>query len=132
MKYLKTYSETLEETSSYNESIEIKERKLELTDDVIANELHDICLELSDEGFDISITKDYYWDVNHITLLTSYRITFKKPNEFIREDIHETLLRMEDYLKSENFRFDEWNNTSKPTKVFSISFIENGAEKSVR
>jgi hypothetical protein len=102
MKYLKRFSETLDE-SSINESH---------ADDIILN-VKDILLPISDMGYDISVTEDNGNLRNNalfpkIDTLIIYIVSCVKElgsdsSLNITDDLKEEFIRMKDYLQSEGY-----------------------------
>jgi hypothetical protein len=85
MKYLKRFSETLDESSS-NESN---------TDDIIQN-VKDILLPISDMGYDVSVTE----------YRSELAIKFVSPLDkslLMTDEVKEEFIRMKDYLESEGY-----------------------------
>ena len=85
MKYLKRFSETLDESSS-NESH---------TDDVIEN-VKDILLPISDMGYEISVTE-------YRSELAIRVVSWTDKPLWITDEVKEEFIRMKDYLQSEGY-----------------------------
>ena len=85
MKYLKRFSETLDESSS-NESN---------TDDIIQN-VKDILLPINDMGYNVSVTE----------YRSELAIKFVSPLDkslLMTDEVKEEFIRMKDYLESEGY-----------------------------
>jgi len=85
MRYLKRFSETLDESSS-NESN---------TNDVIQT-VKDILLPISDMGYEISVTK------NESQLIIRV-VSWGDHSLLITDEVKEEFMRMKDYLESEGY-----------------------------
>ena len=89
MKYLKRFSETLNESSS-NESH---------TDDIILN-VKDILLPISDMGYDISVIED---NKENFTQFVIRVVSWGDQSLLINDEVKEEFIRMKDYLESEGY-----------------------------
>jgi len=89
MKYLKRFSETLNESSS-NESH---------TDDIILN-VKDILLPISDMGYDISIIEN---NKENLTQFVIRVVSWGDQSLLITDEVKEEFIRMRDYLESEGY-----------------------------
>jgi hypothetical protein len=85
MKYLKRFSETLNESSS-NESH---------TDDIIEN-IKDILLPINDMGYEISVTE-------YRSELAIRVVSWTDKTLWITDEVKEEFIRMKDYLQSEGY-----------------------------
>ena len=96
MRYLKRFSETLDESSS-NESH---------TDDIIEN-VKDILLPINDMGYDISVN---HYIINGDTNQLIIRVvTYVDKPLLITDEVKEEFIRMKDYLHSEGYDSIEAN-----------------------
>jgi hypothetical protein len=86
MKYLKRFSETLNESSS-NESH---------TDDIIEN-IKDILLPINDMGYEISVV------VNDEPGLIIRVVSWTDESLLMTDEVKEEFIRMKDYLESEGY-----------------------------
>jgi hypothetical protein len=89
MKYLKRFSETLDE-SSINESH---------ADDIILN-VKDILLPISDMGYDISIIEN---NKENLTQFVIRVVSWGDQSLLITDEVKEEFIRMRDYLESEGY-----------------------------
>jgi hypothetical protein len=89
MKYLKRFSETLDE-SSINESH---------ADDIILN-VKDILLPISDMGYDISIIEN---NKENLTQFVIRVVSWGDQSLLITDEVKEEFIRMSDYLESEGY-----------------------------
>ena len=104
MKYLKRFSETLDESSS-NES----------HTDIIQN-VKDILLPISDMGYEISVNHYINVDTNQLIIRV---VTYADKPLSITDEVKEEFIRMKDYLNSEGYDSieaqyytrDEYNNS---------------------
>jgi hypothetical protein len=105
MKHLKSYKDL----EVYNESFFkklFKSKKNIESDEEIKNNIIDMCLELSDEGFDIKIHKSdpqYKRDEDICLQMFFDKNTLSDPN--IMSLFKESLLRVKEYLGSKYSRF---------------------------
>lgn len=104
MKYLKRFSETLNESSS-NES----------HTDIIQN-VKDILLPINDMGYDISVTGQqwFHYQQNHIIQLTIRVVSWTDEPLLMTDEVKEEFIRMKDYLQSEGYY-----------SIIAFSYIDN-------
>ena len=99
MKYLKRFSETLNESSS-NESN---------TDDVVEN-IKDILLPINDMGYDISVSH-YIGDTIQLIIRV---VSWTDEPLLMTDEVKEEFIRMKDYLQSEGYY-----------SIIAFSYIDN-------
>ena len=103
MIYLKTYE-------SYND----------INYDIIIDDIKDICLELSDDGFNIVIVEPNYKNLNRLQVSIILSHNMEKADLFELGDVKDTILRIGDYLNKYKFIISEIDSLAWIKKDGSI------------
>jgi hypothetical protein len=103
MIYLKTYE-------SYND----------INYDIIIDDIKDICLELSDDGFNIVIVEPNYKNLNRLQISIILSRNMEKADLFELGDVKDTILRIGDYLNKYKFIISEIDSLAWIKKDGSI------------
>lgn len=96
MKYLRTYTNLFESGPFVKIDTEIKDY------------LHDIFLELEDEGFDVDISRYLTFNIEEHP---GFSIRMNRSKTFLLEDVYEYILTCKSYLKEIGFFITEINGT---------------------
>jgi len=87
---------------------------------IIIDDIKDICLELSDDGFNVVVVEPNYKNLNRLQVSIILSHNMEKADLFKLDDVKDTILRIGDYLNKYKFIISEIDSLAWIRKDGSI------------